>query len=64
MSNKIEEAPKPLVDNYRPPQPLNSRVVTTNIQGQSGGQSGGQGGGSTQKGIQINMPNEAKCFLQ
>ncbi len=37
MSNKEGEAPKPLVDNYRPPQPLYSRVVTTNVQPKSGG---------------------------
>ena len=47
MSNKDGEALKPLVDNYRPPQPLYSRVVTTNIKAQSGG----HGGGSTHTGL-------------
>ncbi len=52
MSNKVGESPKALVDNYRPPQVLNSRVVSTNIQGLSGG----HGGGSTHTGIVFISP--------
>ena len=55
MSNKVGEAPKALVDNYRPPQPLNYRVVTTNIEGVR--ETGGQGGGSTQTGNSFCIPN-------